>query len=460
MAATRLDALLAEAFSAAELKQLADHYDPKLLAEVSFEGPTKEIASEFIQVLRRQKRLDQEFIDLVIEHRPNSSGDIRAAAASYLPQHRPHIETPSTVLEAYRTRMLERHGRISMIGVQVDDFEFSMDDVYVPLRFVEAAAEMKLQGKRRTLGEPGRSISVDHIFRTVQPYKIPTIMGEAGSGKTTAMLKLLHTVFTQPPEALHLPPAIVPCFGRLASLKDTTDTQMTQGRGRHWIEGPLGRLVQAPLTNDEWSLLSAVDRPLLILFDGLDEIADPHRRQQALQLIDRAVQADPNLWAVVSCRHSARGYAIDFPPRCKRLTVQPLDDGQRQSLTMKWFTTANHASRCPNPQEKAHTQTQALLDALVSTPLFATLQCVLHLVEPTLPQNSVQFLLAALEVLLERKQRFGIERRPRRSHRRGFDACLGRCRASHSRGTSPRWPEPPRVGSVAMGSDRSRDSRP
>lgn len=349
--------------------------------------------------------------------RPNQALDIRTAFAPYV-QPPPRIEDPATVLASYRARMLERYGRISMIGVMVDDFEFGMDDVYVPLRFVEAPAEMKLQGKRQALGEPGQPISVDDIFQQLHRNEVPTIMGEAGSGKTTALTKLLHTVFTQPSENLRLPAETVPCFLRLARLKDTTDSQNLRP-GRHWIQGPLGRLLEAALTPEEWAVLSANDRPLFVLFDGLDEIADPRRRQQALRLIDSAVQADPNLWVVVSCRHSARGYAIDFPPRFKRFTVQPLDDESRRRLTLKWFMAANHTNpECQNPQEEAKAQTDALFEAvgpvyaldphlrtLVSTPLFATLQCVLHLAQPELPQNSVQFLLAALEVLLERKQR-------------------------------------------------------
>ena len=368
---------------------------------------------------------------------------------------RPSAPAPSTevergaVIEAYRRATLATHGRVSMIGVHVAEFEFGMDDVYVPLRLLEQAPDWVIGGERRPFGAPGDNLGIEDVFwrsaprggRTRAPRSdVPTVMGDAGSGKTTALKKLLHHVFTRAADETGLPADIVPRFVRAADLKAILAAASHDApvrRGRDWIRGPLGELVRRGLTADEQTALVADGRPLLLLLDGLDELADPGLRLRALDHLDVAMQSDEHLWAVVSCRHSARGYEIDFPARFKRFAVQPMTDDQRNQLAIRWFTAANRQLRRAGPEALAQTQTQELnramgpvykldphLRSLVSTPLFATLQCVLHLWGIKELTDSAHFLRTALALLLERRHKLRQETKPQDASARALTQVL------------------------------------
>ncbi|MEO0815601.1 MAG: hypothetical protein AAFY60_22275, partial [Myxococcota bacterium] len=83
---------MAQAFSAAELERLAEHLDPQLLTKISFANPREQIAYDLVQVLVRQNRLDQPFIDLVIQVRPRWADHFQAAFTPHRPQPQPRID--------------------------------------------------------------------------------------------------------------------------------------------------------------------------------------------------------------------------------------------------------------------------------------------------------------------------------------------------------------------------------
>ncbi len=341
-----------------------------------------------------------------------------------------HAPPPAAVWTAYRRAVRERHGHVSMIGVHSDDFRFTISDVYVPLRFMPDLPRAQLDGQWHDLEARGGPVAlgIEEVFHHVKASEVPTVMGEAGSGKTTALKKLLVLVLDQA-EALGLPADIAPILVRAAELKsilEAAPAASAPSAGRGWLDGPLGSLVKASLPEAHRRVLLAAGRPVLVLLDGLDELADPDLRKRALAHLDEAVIADPDLRAVVSCRHSARGFGMRFPDRCKRFEVQPLDDDQRRELTRRWFVAAFREQRLRDPEARAELHTEALFDelgpvfkldahlrALVSTPLFATLQCVLHLAGRSLPNHSGDFLRYALELLIDRRHNLGVEHKPR-----------------------------------------------
>jgi hypothetical protein len=109
-------------------------------------------------------------------------------------------------LAAYRAWALDRYRGMALIGLGAADIRMRFEEVYVPLRIARRPGLEELEergGKRlgRGLGAAGsEDVEVEEIFSLGAPHAL--ILGHPGAGKTTALLKLLHTALAagrQPP---------------------------------------------------------------------------------------------------------------------------------------------------------------------------------------------------------------------------------------------------------------------
>lgn len=113
--AEELDALLAEIFSSADLERLATRYSPKLAREISFTNPRARVAFDLVEKLKQQgvprqivRRPGHRGMPSPSRRNPSRRGTLPAQR-----HERPRrIEAPSNVIATYRTRMLERYGRV------------------------------------------------------------------------------------------------------------------------------------------------------------------------------------------------------------------------------------------------------------------------------------------------------------------------------------------------------------
>ena len=349
----------------------------------------------------------------------------------------PKQAAPEVVRAAYRQTALRLYGRVSMVGLQAE-LMFDMNDIYVPLSIQVRPKEMLLEGRWHPLGPDGGTVGIEDVFKHTAAGELPVVMGEAGSGKTTALKKVLHRLLKDQRDVAGLPTGVMPVFVRAAEMKADLSKASGAGAlraGRGWLDGPLGMAVRRGLRVEEAAALLAPDRPVLVLLDGLDELAEPARRDQALALMASAVAGDPHLWGLVSCRHSARGFATTFPENARRFEVRPLDDEARERLLLKWFTAAYRqqasSGAVHDPTAAARRAVAQLgaalgpvyaldpdLRALLSTPLFTTLQCLLFQIrlqgaaDAPAPTDASAFFRQALHALLDRRQRYQAERRP------------------------------------------------
>ena len=318
-------------------------------------------------------------------------------------------------LHTYKSWALSRHLRVAMIGLTKESPKIPVQDLYVPLA-IQASS-------RSGISSSTPNLDIEDILKSTQPHEATVIMGEAGSGKTTVLRKGFQVL-------LQNVPYVVPVFARLAQLRpflhdleaeaeeDNKAETSEENQSRAWAYGPLGQLVKQALKEtpeDLYENLISENIPLILLLDGLDELTVPGWRLQALGYISSAINQDPNLRVVLSCRHSARGHDITFPQRFKRLSVNPLNDHQRKLLMKRWFSVINES------EDRIEAITQKLgptsllqphLRTLVSTPLFSGLLCALHLAGKTIPQDAISFLRQSLELLLDRHEIYQYEKKP------------------------------------------------
>ena len=316
-------------------------------------------------------------------------------------------------LTAYGQWAREHYSHLDLIGIDAGDVQVKLDEVYVPLR---AAFRPGRENERlgmfrnaRSLEEAEREnepVEIEHILRHHDPRHV-LLFGEPGSGKTTALLKL-HQLCWQGASALGLAEGTIPVFLRLRHFDKTLlDKGLAAFIDREVRQLSGGR--HSDLGDTLWN-----HKKLLLLCDGLDEIADADHRAEVLRRIGWYLEETAEIRAVVSCRRvGLPGPEADRDRQFRTYEVRPLQDEQIAFLVKRWFRELARRERIT--QAVADTRVSTLLDALTdrqkssqqilemaSNPLLLTLLCVVVLLGNEIPKKRVRFYEQCLDVLLDR----------------------------------------------------------
>lgn len=321
----------------------------------------------------------------------------------------------------YRAWAEARYQGVELIGVGGGALSLDFDQVYIPLAIARrdplAEGEFDKRGhSRQALVQQAalEEIGVADIFtRAPQGQPHGAVFGIPGCGKTTVLLKLLHLCLRQDPKELGLAEQTLPLFLPLAQLD----------RQAMLRDQPLG-----PILGQGLDLLAGPGLPkglgerlwergrLLLLLDGLDEVADEGERAQVAAYLVKALTSagGHGIRALVACRIDSYGGAVRLPGFLP-LDVQPLDDPRIERFVDAWLGEA-HRVRGTGPKLArldAERQTGQLVSALkgkeyasqqlktlVSNPLMLTLLCLVVLKGGRLPHNRGEFYRRCLDALL------------------------------------------------------------
>lgn len=325
---------------------------------------------------------------------------------------RVEIAEPAAVL-AYRTWLLKQRTGVKLIGVGGGDMNLDLDAVHVPLqatahgRLDSDTPENSVDGMERYTSV---DFTVDALFKHIRtPHAL--ILGEPGSGKSTALHKLQHVCTRDGPEALGLPAGTiaVPLW-----LRRFTAARRDQPFAT-WLQDELNERSRGELPSDLGEALWAHGR-LLLLADGLDEVVDERLRAKLCGYLEAQLcgPAAANVRAVVSCRFAGYRRAVTLDQRFKVLELRPLGAEQVRELVKLWFAEAGHKVPGVSPaeaQERGRGLIAAIesreyavqrLKVMVSTPLLLTLLCVIVHQGRHMPNSRVAYYEHCLEVLLLR----------------------------------------------------------
>ena len=188
-------------------------------------------------------------------------------------------QSEADFLIRYRRHVAEHHGML-----EPPDFErrrrVPIADLYVPPAIVQIIrASRQFLSREVTLQQFG-----EEIDRTV-------LLGDPGSGKTTAAQVLMHDQATQPDGRV---PFIV-------TLREFAAAQTAQRSVAGHLQDKLETFYQCPAP------AGAVERLLfsgaaLVIFDGLDELADTTRRGDVTAIIERFCAEYPLAPVLVTSR--------------------------------------------------------------------------------------------------------------------------------------------------------------
>ena len=144
--------------------------------------------------------------------------------------------------------------------------------------------------------DAGLEISIPDAFHQSEKrgQRGMVILGDPGSGKTTHLKRLLLWCLRKGPQTVGLPEDMLPVFLALRELKDLKrglDTFIQNQLNSPHLKTPQGfgeRLLRRG--------------NLLLLLDGLDEVAKEQQREQVAGWIRDALQLHPSCRFVITCR--------------------------------------------------------------------------------------------------------------------------------------------------------------
>lgn len=254
--------------------------------------------------------------------------------------------SPSPVSQTEIARYLD--------AISSRDRALSTEDLYVPLGVVPQGERERVVFVSAESAEAHRerseiSLATAFVHARELGQRGLILLGDPGSGKTTRLQQLRLKVARDGAESIGLPTGTVPIFLPLRNVS-------------HRVEG-LGELIAQEL--DAWALGTAPrfgERlwsrgGLLLLLDGIDEVADAEERLRVSRWIEQAWRSAPGCYFLVSSRFAGYTRDVELGAAFLELHLRPLDDVRVRRFVTEWYSAVETAV---DPQQAA----LDLLDAL------------------------------------------------------------------------------------------------
>jgi len=326
---------------------------------------------------------------------------------------------------AYRDAVAREHAILDFtgLGVTVAGEPMPMDRGYVPLRVCEW---------RGGGGHAARCATPPVVQRKPQDFPLAAglarsrrvlLLGDPGSGKTTALRHLARAYARQRAEEHDYPPAsLVPVYVRAADWAEflSADEQTSL------LAAALGPLrLPAPAETLRWLDCEARRGEMIVLLDGLDEVADPDTRGAVIEAM-RAFLADhPRTRMVITSRTVGFG-SPNLGAAFETFEVRPLGPDAIMQFAAEWLsfrhghTSARACPECAKETERLrHAITQnPRLATLAGNPLMLTVLALLQEAGADLPQRRWDLYRKITEALLfswDGKRRAAVRGEPDRA---------------------------------------------
>ncbi|MCA9699249.1 MAG: NACHT domain-containing protein, partial [Myxococcales bacterium] len=219
-----------------------------------------------------------------------------------------------------------------------------LDELFVS---IEAVIDRELRGEECMVGpeldaamaggrEQRESLSLPRAFARARELRrrALVLLGAPGAGKTTFAKRMLLLCARQGSEALGLPAGIVPVWVPLRALAVGQEPDLSGFISAQFASS------QGLLPTDLGSRL--VRHKLLLLLDGLDEVADADARGKVARWIEGLLRLLPESFVLVTCRYAGYTGNAVLQEKFLELHLGELDTAGMRSFVEQWYGVVEH----------------------------------------------------------------------------------------------------------------------
>ncbi|MFO7567681.1 MAG: SUMF1/EgtB/PvdO family nonheme iron enzyme [Enhygromyxa sp.] len=334
------------------------------------------------------------------------------------PPPRPSEVVEPELLDRYLEAIEGEHRSVKLLGFENRaGVLLKLDKIFVP---VEAVIDRQISGKELLAGEdiaelrPGQeTLSLARAFVRARQLdrRGLVLLGEPGAGKTTFLKQMLLQVARHGSGSVGLPNDVVPVFLPLRAIGDgeTTLSDFVCAQ----LQDPIGDL------GPDFGRKLCRRGKLLLLLDGLDEVADAKARERVARWIEQTRVYMPDSYMLVSCRYAGYTPEVSLKEDFLELHLRPLGGPQMRDFVRRWYAVIERELDTADPQRaaaRAKAQADDLLEVLESpefvavarvhamtrNPLLLTAICLVHRDHGRLPRTRGKLYRLCIDVLLAR----------------------------------------------------------
>lgn len=419
----------------AQLEQLDERERQLLLAQLEGSGA---VAQDHAVAAGREGRAAGR--DLTEGHRIDAQQVVLVEGGAKVVLGQQPVEMSAvdreTALGSYLSHLISRNRYLQLQGIRSGGrlVHIELDRIYITLR----ATRKRTVGleeewlRREGTFAPGELLRHPHetleevavaVEEALTEHSRLVVLGDPGSGKTT-LLRYLALLYARDlaegsgrvPEELGLDePSRLPI---LLSLRQTS----TYLRAKEKDDGTDGHkqlldFLFRSLVNERINLPSDFFDPYLtegeavVLFDGLDEVADPSLRRRVSRLVESFTRAYPRCRYLVSSRIVGYTGAARLGEEYVTTTIRPFRSHEIEEFLRRWHRLEAVSRMGPTPSAEVYAsrQTAQLVEAIESNerirelainPLLLTVIALVHRDRVRLPDRRAELYGEAVDVLL------------------------------------------------------------
>jgi formylglycine-generating enzyme required for sulfatase activity len=331
----------------------------------------------------------------------------------------PPLRPLHELIEIYEDKAAAKHEFVPLLGFSQIRVRLSLtlEDLYVPLHAAyHPGRGADFGAGEQALAQAGDAqhlpLSAAFTLAAKDKRRGLVLLGDPGSGKTTHLKRVLLKVVREGPESIGLPAGTVPVFLPLQALRS--------------LDGGLPAFIHEQLRDPLLGLPGDFGQrlcergKLLLLFDGLDEVASAKERAKVARFIEDIHASAPDSHVLVSCRYAGYTSEVALAHQFVELHLRPLDDEQMRTFVRNWYVQVERGRELGGDVEQANIRAASkaaeLLAVLESSeytavaqiyemtrnPLLLTAICLVHHDKDALPKARAKLYQQCVDVLLER----------------------------------------------------------